>query len=65
MGRPFWLLRVFMLGSNETMPHMVRAVMFGFVDRWHASYEKRRVSGIWSLDYCRIQAETEDANLVL
>jgi hypothetical protein len=63
MGRPY--LGMFMLGSNKTMPRMVPAVMFGFVDRWRASYGKRRVTGIWSLDHCRIRAETEDANLVL
>src|SRR5215203_3361834 len=34
----------------------------GWVSRW---YGERRVPGSWSRDHCRIQAETEDANLAL
>jgi len=39
MGRPY--LGMFMLGSNQAMPRMVPAVMFGFVDGRRACYGKR------------------------
>jgi len=47
MGRPY--LWMFMLRSNDAMPRVVTAVMFGFVDRCRAWYGKQRVPGIWSL----------------
>ena len=55
MGRPY--LGTFMLVFNQAMPHMVPAVMFGLADGCRP--------GSWSRDHCRIQAETEDANLAL
>jgi hypothetical protein len=58
-------LGMFMLGFDQAILCMVPALMFGLVDECRAWYEKRPVPGAWSLDHCRIQAETEDANLAL
>jgi hypothetical protein len=62
LGRPY--LGTFMLVFNQAMPHMVPAVMFGLADGCRVGIE-RRVPGSWTRDHCRIQAETEDANLAL
>lgn len=58
-------LGMFMLGFDQALLRTVPAVMFGFIDGCRASHGKRRIPGIRSLDYCRIQAGTEDANLAL
>jgi hypothetical protein len=47
MGRPY--LWMFMLRSNDAMPRVVPAMMFGFVDRCRAWFGKQRVLGIWFL----------------
>jgi hypothetical protein len=62
MGQPY--LGTFMLVFNQVMPHMVPAVTFGLADGCRAGME-RLVPGRWSRDHCRIQTETEDANLAL